>query len=366
MKILLISVSAGAGHVRAAEAVKKTIDKFYPDIQAEHVDMMDFVSPAFKASITKIYDALVKQIPSLWGFLYKKTSSQIISKQLKKAANLLKKMQTEKLFEYITQQNPDYILCTHFLPADYIDQSEELSKKYKSGVLLTDYDMHTLWMSAGNHDYFVATEKMKWKLAKSGIPEEKIYATGIPIDPVFYENKNKNDLRTKYGIDLNNKMLLVLSGGQGMIHIDSIIKILMKENSPLTIVGIAGSNKSLLRDLEEIKAPQHIDYRPVGWTKDIDEYIRMSDIVISKSGGLTTTECFILQKPIIIMDPIPGQEEHNAHFLMEHGLGVIANGAEDILYYSKNNSFFKPNKNAPDISSAKKIINLILQQNSNK
>ncbi|MEK7499392.1 MAG: glycosyltransferase, partial [Patescibacteria group bacterium] len=238
------------------------------------------------------------------------------------------------LYEYIEETQPDHILCTHFLPADVI---EEGRKRYgidtPVSVVVTDYDVHGLWTSSHASHYFVATEKIQWKLIQRGIKPEQVTVSGIPIDPDIFSSKNENSLRQELHIPPEDRILLLLAGGQGSSKSDTVLKILCESKQPATIIAIAGKNKRLEKKLRATTVPSHIKLIVLGWTDHIHDYLRIADVIITKPGGATTTECIQLQKPIIAINPIPGQEEQNTTYILHKGFGVAAQSAEDLLYY---------------------------------
>lgn len=242
----------------------------------------------------------------------------------------MRKLNAQKLNEYIKKQTPDYILFTHFLPPDLIDQ--ELFGHIPTGTLITDYDLHELWINNKESHYFVGSKKISWKLEKRGINKNKITVSGLPVDLIFYQEKNKKALLEKYNISNSKPIILVLSGGHGLGHSDKIVKALFKKKEEVTIIAIAGQNEDLYKKLQHLTPPKYIDYTVLNWTDSIDEYMRIADIIVSKPGGMTTTECSILEKYMIAVDPIPGQEEQNSRYIMEKGFGAIANNAEDLLF----------------------------------
>lgn len=334
-KLLIISVSAGAGHVRAGEALKKTAECKYPNIEAVHIDMMDYVTLPVRRAIVDSYDLLVKQAPELWGLIYDKTNNPKRVKRLNKLSKLVNRINATSLYEYVEKFKPDSIICTHFLPANAL---VEVPAKYTinclKSIVMTDYDKHALLLAPKLEYYFVATEKMQWKMIQHGIKKEHIINTGIPVDPVFNTQKDQKKLREKLNIDLNEKVILVLSGGQGMGKADDIVKGLFKISQKTTIIAIAGKNKKLEKRLKQLDLPKHLPLKIIGWTNSIDEYMRISEVVITKPGGMTTTECIALNKPIIAIHPIPGQEQANALHIIENNYGKIALSYEDISYYA--------------------------------
>lgn len=336
-KILLISVSAGAGHVRTAEALKKTAVSLYPDLEIEHIDMMDYVSTSLKKTIINSYDIMAAKAPELWGYFYKKTNSPKLNHHVDKISNFFNQFNSGPFFKYILDYKPTDILCTHFLPSYAILSIQKKNKlEAKISTLMTDYFSHDLQIVKNVQTYFVPTKKTKYHLVSFGIDPDNIVVSGIPVDPIFYEEKNVSDLKQKYGATDDKTNLLILAGGQGLIDTSNIIKSLYKTKGQYRMFAIAGKNKKLHSALEKLNPPENIELHTVGWTDSMDEYMRIADYVITKPGGLTLTECITLEKPVIAVSPIPGQEECNAEYLLENNLGVVVRTPSDLLYYLNN------------------------------
>lgn len=362
-KILIISVSTGSGHVRAAEAVHKTAKIKFPEMEITHIDMMDYVSLPLKNTVLDSYNILAKQLPEIWGLFYKKTNQLKVSKLVQKMAGLLNMMNTGPFYNYIKKTQPDVILCTHFLPIHALSTVSHLNEKkpIKIFMLLTDYHNHFFQTWPIVNHYFVSSEKIKWRMVYMGTEEKNITASGIPVDPVFYEEKPVDKLKEKYMANDGKLNILVLSGGQGLIDTDKIISTLFKSKKDLHIFAIAGNNDKLKHKLEKLVPPPNTHLTVLGWTDKIDEYMRISDLIITKPGGLTTTECIMLQKPIIAISPIPGQEEYNAEYILENKFGVIAKAPEDLLYYiEKNTPAFPLEKNSQ--ANKKNAAEIILEE----
>jgi len=336
MKLLLVSVSAGAGHVRAAEAIKKMAANNYSELTVDHIDMMDYVSRPMRAAILDAYELMAMQLPELWRFVYKKTNRPTQSRAIRELARILNITNAGKFYRFVADYQPDSILATHFLPAHALVTAP---KKFSSHIptpvslLMTDYDKHGLLMSPGMAHYFVSTEKMRWKMRQAGIADKIIIVSGIPVDPIFYEVKSAVELKKKYNVSGDKKIVLVLSGGQGLVRLEDIIVTLVDSSQPLAIFALAGKSESLKNKLEKLQLPEKHALRIIGWTDDIDNYMRLADVIITKPGGLSTTECITLKKPIIAISPIPGQEEHNVEYILENGFGVMAHAPDDLLFY---------------------------------
>jgi len=311
----------------------------YSDAEVCHIDMMDYVSKAFKKSIVDSYKLLIKTAPELWGFIYKQANK---SKGMEGFSRLMKTINTinaKKFFDFVCEYEPDEIVCTHPLPASAITGVKKAEfVAIPVSMLITDYGFHSFWFLKGVKQYFVATEKMAWELKKRLPYEIPIHVTGIPVQPEFLVTQDKNKLRKDLNIPKNKKVILLMSGGQGLIKSDKIAEHLLGQtfDQPLHLIAIAGSNKRLFKKLEQLKKKKDFgknSLEAVGWTDKIQKYMQVSEGIISKPGGLTTTECLAVGKPLIAIHPIPGQEEDNAEYVLEKGRGFIAHNLLDLEYY---------------------------------
>ncbi|MFH0857299.1 MAG: glycosyltransferase [Candidatus Magasanikbacteria bacterium] len=338
-KLLIISVSAGAGHVRIAQALEKTAKIHFPNYEVKHIDMMDYVSLPIKKAIVDTYSLLIKNAPAIWGFLYKQSDDNV---RLEKGEKIISKgthIGAKKFYAFLDEYNPDTIICTHPFPAQAIKRS--LKKEHQNipvSIVVTDYGLHALWLVKNIHTYFVATEHMARQIQKT-LKDQKVIVSGIPVQPEFFEHKDINSLREKYAIPQGKKVILLLSGGHGMVRIDTIAKYLLTHitETPIHIIAVAGKNLSLKKKLDTIT---HKDFKEnscesLGWTNAVDEYMRIADVIITKPGGSTTTECSVLQKPIIAISPIPGQEELNTEYIVQNKLGYKATTLLDLEYSTK-------------------------------
>lgn len=322
----------GAGHVRAADAIAKTAAEKYPDLVVEHIDLMDCFSETVRSTLHHSYRLMMRRLPEVWRFIYRATNRPRASAQYHRLMKPVEIKACEPLLARIRAFAPDHIIATHPFPADVIRQA--VGKEFPAvpfSVLLTDYGLHEFWLVPEAAYYFVATEQMRQMLSQRGIKNAVV--SGIPIDPRFYEPQDTGALRTKYGIAQNDKVFLTLSGGQGLSHLDRIVQTMFESDDPIRIIAVAGNNERLESKLRRLRPPAHVNLTILGWTDAIHEYLALSDTVVSKPGGVTTTECVALGKPLIAIRPLPGQEEENIEYLLLHGYGVVAKNPEDLLYY---------------------------------
>lgn len=334
-KIMILSVSTGAGHVRAADALKRTSELNFPEkFEAFHVDVMDMTPKLFRKLYAESYIKIVNRHPELWGYLYNK-SDKVSKDKLKKLRVALERLNTKKLFKELKEFAPDIIICTHFLPAELIARLKRKKEiQIPCWVVVTDFDVHSLWVHEHIDGYFVASEEVAWRLKNKGIDEGIIHVSGIPIDPVFKSKSDRKKCAEKLGIASDMKTVLMMSGGLGIGGIDELAaRILQLDlNEDIQLIALAGKNKKLLASLEKLSSKYPGRLKPMGFTDRIQEVMAVADVAVSKPGGLTTSECLAFGLPMIAVSPIPGQEERNADYLMENGAGMKAFDGASLEY----------------------------------
>jgi processive 1,2-diacylglycerol beta-glucosyltransferase len=316
-RLLILSASAGAGHNRAAEAVHESARTWCPGVESEWIDSLQYTNKLFSKLYERSYFWLASYAPDLWGAMYKQLGKKREANTLDKAIELHDRLAYKKLMARVEAFRPDAVVCTHFLPMNVL-----LAKKIDVPVyvVVTDYDVHTQWLNKKAAGYFVGAEHVKVLLARYGYPAEKIRVSGIPIHPVFSQEPAPAPPSDK-------PRLLLMGGGLGMGDMVDALRRLLELPCRLTV--IAGKNESLRRKLEGVaegRAAVH------GFVSNIHELMGAHDLIVTKAGGLTTTECLARRLPMVLYSPIPGQEECNADFLLERGCAVKARSI-DILDY---------------------------------
>lgn len=325
-KILIFYGSYGGGHLSAAKSIREYIENNFEDTQIEMVDCVEYVNKAFNKVTTKAYEEFAKKAPEIWGFLYKNSEKGIISK-LSSDSNKLMALKLEKLLQDF---NPDYVISTHPFSSQMCAYLKKKNKvAFKLATIMTDYAPHEQWMVYPEYvDYFfVAHFGMKEALMAKGIDPNKIFATGIPISNRFLEHYNKNEILSEFGLNHNKKTILFFAGGEfglGKSTTIDILKSLAVDFENLQIVAIAGKNKNMKEHFEEIAGNISSGnlIKVLAYTNKVPELMSVSDLVVTKPGGLTTTESLASGLPIIVINPIPGQEEENAEFLENSGAAI--------------------------------------------
>jgi len=326
-KVMVLSAAAGAGHVRAAEALVSAFA--LRGIHATHVEALKHANPLFRRAYSDLYLQLVNRQPQLLGYLYHALDRPW---QLEKRRLALDRLNTGPLIRLLQRERPTLALCTHFLPAEIL---VHLRKKrlldVPIGVVVTDFDAHALWLYRGIDWYFVACEETREHLAALGIPRDTIHVTGIPIDPAFAASLSKPDARRERDLDPDCTTILVSAGGFGMGPIESLVRTLHQIRHPVQFAVVCGRNAALERRLTGLPATRH-PMKVIGYTTEMDRWMAAADFLVGKAGGLTSSEALARGLLLIIVNPIPGQEERNSDHFLEEGAAIRCNNLPALAF----------------------------------
>jgi processive 1,2-diacylglycerol beta-glucosyltransferase len=333
-KVLVLSASAGAGHVRAAQALERAFIDLEAAEEVRHIDALDYTNKLFRNLYSKAYLDLVNTTPDLFGWLYDRLDKPWKSDRLLQAFD---KLNTRPLVRMLREYRPDILICTHFLPSEIISLLKAKERlAYRQAIVVTDFDAHAMWLCNHYEHYFVALDETRVYLTMLGIPAEKVSVTGIPIDPVFAQAKDKRAMRDKHGLKQDRATILVSAGGFGVGPIDTLIRSLLQLRNKAQVITICGRNQELKGRLDQIAArlaPDNpVALKVVGYTMEMDELMAASDLVLGKPGGLTTSEALAKGLVFVVVNPIPGQEERNADHLLEAGAAIRCNNLPVLAY----------------------------------
>ena len=325
-RILILSASCGAGHVRAAEAVQLALAQTCPDAVLANVDVMNFTNSAFRRFYSRTYFDLVDIAPHLIGFLYDKTDRPATWPKLDRMRNSVQKMNLHRLVKLIVGGRWDLAVSTHFLPVEIIASLRRAGKvSFPQATVTTDFDTHHVWFNDPCELFFTASEEAKANLGTCGVPPANIRVTGIPIHPVFAEAKSMDACRRKHGLSLDRPVVLQLAGGLGFGPVKRVHSSILDTQVPLHVVTVAGRNSKAREQVEAIPCPPRHHRTVLGFTQEIDELMAAADVIVSKPGGLTSSEALARGTAMVIINPIPGQEDRNSDYLLENGAAIKAN-----------------------------------------
>lgn len=326
MKVLIFYASYGGGHLNAAKSIKNGITKNYKNIDVELIDCMKYVNKAIEKVTTAAYREMAKKMPWAWGRIYSDSQRGPLA-HLSSRSN---KIMAIKLLKLLREKQPDLIISTHPFGSQmcsYLKRKGKITSKV--ATIMTDFAPHDQWLVG--HDFtdyfFVAHDKMKQYLMNKHIPETKIYVTGIPISERFLASYNKKEILKRYQLSEEKQTVLFFGGGEfglGKTRTLQIFESFVQTNSLLQIVAIAGRNPKMKTAFEEIVKKNHKEdcVRILEFTNEVPELMNISDLVVTKPGGLTTSESLASHLPMVVINPIPGQEEENAEFLESKKIAV--------------------------------------------
>lgn len=327
-RIMIAYASYGGGHLSAAKNLKEHIEKNYPNCDIFLFDCMKYVNRVIDKVCGSTYSKITTNAPWFWQKIYTNTQEPIFEKIL----SLSTKVLSYKLGRLLRELKPDIIISTHFFVSHMFSVLKQHNKiNSKVATIITDYgeEPYNEWYC--NHEFvdyiFVAHNKMKNKLIEKKVPEEKIFDTGIPVSENFLKHYDKEQLLHELDFSSNKKTILFFGGGElglGKSKTINIFENLVHNFPDIQIIAISGKNESLKSKFDKIvvTANRADTVRVLGFTNRVPEFMYLSDLVITKPGGLTTTEALVSHLPIIAINPIPGQEEDNAKFIEHNHAGI--------------------------------------------
>ena len=316
---------SGFGHIRAGEALLDYAKENIKSLDVNYIDICD-IDPELKR-YAKIYEFLSKRFPILWDFSYKYLPVSLTKKIVSLGGST-----KSGIIDYIDKEDPDTIIFTNVVIVPmFINILKKRFPKTVLAVLVTDYHAHPYYVFKDINRYFVGHEEVKEELVRLGVKQQRVIVSGIPINPRFYIKQSIPALKKKY--ETNNGfpvVLLIASFRLSVSKIVLLVRQILSFNPRVNLIFIANGNKRLSRIIERLFSKEK-RLKIVLWTNKMEEYIKISDVVITKAGGLTVSECLAIKKPMIILNPIPGQEEHNASFVEKNGLGKWVKNSDEVV-----------------------------------
>ncbi len=333
-RVLVLSASAGAGHLRAAEAIEKAIRLRGLASDVQHLDVLKYTNKVFRHLYSKAYIDLVNNAPEVLGWLYDHLDDPAKNDPIRLAFD---RLNANPFIRYLQRYQPNIAVCTHFLPSGIISSLKGEEKvKLLNAVVITDFDVHAMWLSRHVEQYFVAMEETKVHLRALGVSESLVTISGIPIDPIFLERKDKQAMRRKHGLEPSQFTILVSAGGFGVGPVGHLMEALSRLSHPARVVTVCGRNEALRAELAQkvktLAKRSAVAFTLLGFTTEIDELMTAADLFVGKPGGLTTSEALAKGLPMVVINPIPGQEERNSDHLLEQGTAIRCNNLPALAY----------------------------------
>lgn len=331
-KILIIYATAGIGHKKASMAVKKAYDEMaLPDVEVALIDALDYTNDFFKWSYLQAYLLLVNKLPIFWALSYYITDNPIVDLIVSKIRRLNNWANSKKLVKYLLDTKPDVILSTHFFASEVIaDLKTQGIINSKLITIITDYRAHSWWLGEGTDTYIVASEDAKRELERRKVVPSKIRVVGIPVEPIFSKPLDRAKIFKTTNLRDDLFTILVIGGGFGVGPIEGITRVIAQIPKNIQVVVVCGHNDELVKRIEKLRGDLKLNMKVLGFIDNVYEYMEISDILISKSGGITVSESLAKDIPMVIISPILGQETGNSDFLIKNGAAIKVKKLDDL------------------------------------
>ena len=380
MNILLFYASYGSGHLSAATAIEQYIKENYPDAKTLKIDCVEYINKSINKISTSAYKSIILKTPMLWGQVYKLLKNDTIL-DITQFSN---RFMAKKIFTLFEDFEPDLVISCHPLGGQITSFLKSHKKtNCKLATVMTDFASHKQWLIGKDYtDYFfVSNIEMKTSLISEGIYPNKIYVSGIPISPNFYKKYDKENIYKSLNIEKNKKNIIFFGGGSLGLSSSSNIQAILTSLLQATdeshqIIIISGKNQKLYNDFQKtINNTYHkSQIKLIDFTTELPELLPITSFVITKPGGLTITECISTNVPIILINPIPGQEKENAQYIADNKMGIWIKATkptseyfQEIFNDTKLIEEIKENqKKYSHINSTKNICDILINENKSE
>ena len=364
-KVLLLYISEHSGHHRASIAIEKALKSLSPGVETLNINSFNYTNPILEKVINRAYLSVIKRTPELWDYLYDNPN---VLKKTQKLRELIHRFNTGKLNTLLDEFKPSVIVCTQAFPCGMIaDYKRSLNVNIPLVGVLTDYAPHSYWVYNNVDKYIVPSEETGKKLINNGIDPQKIEPFGIPIDPKFSEKLDRDSIREKLSVGSDVPCVLIMGGTQGLGPIKEVVWSLDRSDIPLQMIVATGMNKKLFKWVRSRYLQKNV--LSLWDAPNVDELMEVSSLIITKPGGITTAEALAKGIPMLIVNPLPGQEAMNTKFLLKEGVAVKSESPKDVTILVKELLYHKNKLKAmakrahflsrPD--SAMKIAKLVLE-----
>lgn len=335
-RVLILYVRAGVGHERAARALERAMQQLDPAAEPIVRDALDYSSPLLRAFYASTYNRMVARAPRVWGLVYRRSERTPIEGFRQELRTRITLWNCRGYLDAVERYRPDAIVCTQFLPAEvYAFLRERERVRVPVACVVTDYSIHPIWVYRGIDRYYVGADEAKEQLADTGVvPADRVEVTGVPIDPRFSITVPLPEARRALGLDPDPTRLtiLLMGGGFGWGPLEGMLDVVLDLPDSVQALVIAGRNDRLRHRLLERARGRGDRIKVHGFTDQIDLFMAAVDLLIGKSGGLTSSEAMARGLPMLVFRPIPGQEERNCDFLQESGAAVRVHDLDELHY----------------------------------
>lgn len=327
-RIILMYISEVSGHHSATLAIEKAIKILQPQAEVLNINTFNYTNPISEKIVNRIYMGIIKRTPKLWDYLYDNPS---IVKKIAKIKSSIHNFNSPKFKTLFDKFQPDVVACSQAFPCGMV---ADYKKVYHSDIplvaVLTDYVPHSYWVYDNINYYVVPSDEVGLRLAEKGVPQDKIKPFGIPFDSKFNEKISRDEIAKGLGLDLDIPTILIMGGGQGLGPIKTIVRSLDGLRLEFQEIIVTGTNKKLYRSLKRKIGRYKKKILLFGYANNVNELMDVSDLIITKPGGITTAEALAKKIPMVIVKPIPGQEASNTAYLSGHLAAIKIDKPKDV------------------------------------
>ena len=323
-------MNVGVGHTAAAEAIRDAILEREPTADCHIVNCYKYAASIVSRVVSDGYIGMVKTIPQMYRFLYSRAERATEIGPFRAWVHQFTAANLRALFE---RSKPDVVVCTHAFPCGVMS---EYKKQFPDAPpvigVVTDFVVHSFWIHRNIEAYAVATPEMRHVMAARGIPQERVIVAGIPVDARFAEPPaDRCALRTQLGVPPDRSVVLMMGGGLGIGPLEMMMRALGAVEAPLSAIAIVGRNTRLQNRV--LEAAQHVNYplRVLSFVDNVYDYMHAADVLLTKPGGLTSAEALVAGIPMILVKPLPGQEERNTRYLVEKNAALRAKSERELI-----------------------------------
>ena len=325
----MLSAAVGVGHTAAAHAVENALVAIDPTIESQTVDSYRYAASIFAKVVADGYIGMVKTVPQVYAYLYDRVEGATHVPATRRFVNRYTATNLRRLVE---RTQPDLVVCTHAFPCGVMS---EYKRQYDPALpvvgIVTDFVVHPFWIYPNVDAYAVATPEMRDVLVARGVAPERVVLSGIPVDPRFERTPLSVEvLRTELGLPHDRHVVLMMGGGVGIGPLEQTMRALNNVDVPLAAAVIVGRNRALERRVVAAAERTAYPLRVFGFVRNVYDFMHASDVLVSKPGGLTSSEALAARIPMVLVKPLPGQEERNTRYLVSRGAAIHARGASEI------------------------------------
>lgn len=316
-------ISDVSGHRSASLAIEKTLHEVDENVQTSCIDGFKYTNPHLGKFVNTLYMTVIKTAPKIWDYLY---DNEAILKRVEKTRSLIYRLNDKKIKRLFNDFRPHIVVCTQAFPCGMVaDYKRRHNLDIPLMGVLTDYSPHSYWLNDFVDFYVVPAPEIKQRLIQRGIPEERLKILGIPIDTKFKNQSSREEIFRRSGLNSSLPVILIMGGGQGLGPIKEIVCVLNRLSRPVQLIVVCGTNRNLYKWLNKNKSFFTTPISIIGYTEQINDLMDISSFIVGKPGGITSAEALSKSLPIIIVNPLPGQEAQNSQFLLEAGVALKVN-----------------------------------------